>query len=89
LDILARFVPLPTYASFFARTLTRVALDNQIIREPYRDWANSHIDRIRSVLEGARAEHTQAVRDRISSVEQMKEVVDITKALFAISKVCF
>jgi F-type H+-transporting ATPase subunit b len=57
------------------------------VREPYRDWANATIDRIRNVLEGARAEHTQAVKDRISSVEQMKDVVSITQGLFALSKV--
>ena len=59
----------------------------QILREPYRDWADGHINRIKSVLQSARAEHTQAVKDRISSVENMKNVTDLTKALFALSKV--
>jgi F-type H+-transporting ATPase subunit b len=59
----------------------------QIIREPYRDWAEGHIQRIKNVLEGARAEHTQAVKDRIDSVGQMKDVVSLTQALFAVSKV--
>ena len=39
------------------------------------------------MLDGARAEHTQAVKDRIDAVGQMKDVVSITEGLFAISKV--
>jgi F-type H+-transporting ATPase subunit b len=58
----------------------------KLLREPYRDWADGHIGRIKSVLQSARAEHTQAVKDRISSVENMKNVTDLTKALFALSK---
>ncbi|KAF8840390.1 ATP4, subunit B of the stator stalk of mitochondrial F1F0 ATP synthase [Paxillus ammoniavirescens] len=58
----------------------------KLVREPYRDWANANIERIKNVLESARAEHTQAVKDRISSVEQMKDVVSLTEALFALSK---
>lgn len=53
----------------------------------YREWAESQINRMKDVLNGARAEHTQAVKDRIASVAQMKDVVDTTKTLFAISKV--
>jgi F-type H+-transporting ATPase subunit b len=39
------------------------------------------------VLDGARAEHTQAVKDRIDEVGQMKDVVSLTEGLFAVSKV--
>ncbi|KAK7685776.1 hypothetical protein QCA50_011122 [Cerrena zonata] len=56
------------------------------IREPYREWAEGHIQKIKNILDSSRAEHTQAVKDRIQSVEQMKDVVSITKELFAISK---
>jgi F-type H+-transporting ATPase subunit b len=56
-------------------------------REPYKDWADGHINRIKAVLDNARSEHTQAVKDRIESVEDMKDVVSLTKALFALSKV--
>ena len=42
--------------------------------------------RIKSILDSARAEHTQAVRSRIDQVSEMKDVVDITKALFELSK---
>ncbi|KIJ21041.1 hypothetical protein PAXINDRAFT_165836 [Paxillus involutus ATCC 200175] len=58
----------------------------KLVREPYRDWANANIERIKNVLDSARAEHTQAVKDRISSVGQMKDVVSLTEALFALSK---
>ncbi|KAH9991156.1 hypothetical protein BJV77DRAFT_1009270 [Russula vinacea] len=55
-------------------------------RLPYKEWAENHIARIKGVLDGARAEHTQAVKDRIDEVGQMKEVVSLTEGLFAISK---
>ncbi|KAL6297856.1 hypothetical protein BKA93DRAFT_839417 [Sparassis latifolia] len=63
-----------------------VAFIAKSIRDPYRDWAEGHIQRIKGVLEKSRTEHTQAVKDRIESVEQMKDVVSITQGLFALSK---
>ena len=62
-------------------------LDTQTIPEPYKNWAEGHIEKIRGILNGARASHTEAVKERISSVEQMKDVVSITEGLFALSKV--
>ena len=59
----------------------------QLLKEPYKDWAESNINKIKNVLAQSRAEHTQAVKDRINSVEQMKDVVSLTQGLFAISKV--
>ncbi|KAF8577687.1 ATP synthase [Ramaria rubella] len=56
------------------------------IRTPYKEWAEGHINRIKTVLETSRSEHTQAVKDRISSVGQLRDVVDVTKGLFALSK---
>ncbi|KAG8697240.1 atp4 subunit B of the stator stalk of mitochondrial F1F0 ATP synthase [Ceratobasidium sp. 395] len=61
-------------------------LIGRAIREPYKEWAEGHINRIKSVLNATRKEHTQAVAARIGAVEQMKDVVDITKGLFALSK---
>jgi len=43
--------------------------------------------RIRSILETSRSEHTQAVKKRIDSVGQLRDVVEVTKGLFALSKV--
>ncbi|KAF9258048.1 ATP synthase, partial [Marasmius fiardii PR-910] len=58
----------------------------KVVREPYSNWAQGQIDKIKGVLNGARAEHTQAVKGRIDSVAQMKDVVSLTQSLFALSK---
>lgn len=58
-----------------------------MLKEPYSQWAEGHIQRIKKVLNDARAEHTGAVQERIDSVGQMKDVVSVTEALFALSKV--
>jgi F-type H+-transporting ATPase subunit b len=42
--------------------------------------------KIRGVLQSARDSHTSAVRERITSVEAMKEVVPLTSQLFELSK---
>ncbi|TFY82126.1 hypothetical protein EWM64_g1891 [Hericium alpestre] len=56
------------------------------IRTPYKEWAEGHINRIKGVLDKSRAEHTQAVKDRIDSVQQMRDVVSLTEGLFSVSK---
>lgn len=56
------------------------------MREPYKEWAEGHISRIRNILNSARAEHTEAVKARIANVEKMKDVVAITEGLFALAK---
>lgn len=53
---------------------------------PYREWAEGHINRMRDILNSARADHTAAVQSRIDSVSELKDVVGVTKSLFAISK---
>lgn len=53
----------------------------------YKEWADTQVGRIRDVLNSARADHTQAVKDRIDSVSQMGTVVEVTRDLFAVSKV--
>ncbi|KAF8975773.1 atp4 subunit B of the stator stalk of mitochondrial F1F0 ATP synthase [Entomortierella lignicola] len=55
-------------------------------REPFNEWADGHINKIRSVLQKARVDHKAAVEDRIDQVGQMKDVVDVTKALYTLSK---
>jgi hypothetical protein len=59
----------------------------QTVRFPYKEWVKNHIARIKGVLDGAHAEHTQAVKDRIDEVGQMKDVVSFTKRLPESSKV--
>ena len=56
------------------------------MKEPYKAWAEGHIERVRSILNGSRAEHTSAVKERIASVEKMKDVVSVTEGLFALAK---
>ncbi|KAI2636921.1 hypothetical protein GGS26DRAFT_461146 [Hypomontagnella submonticulosa] len=52
----------------------------------YKEWAEAQNERIKGILNSARADHTQAVKNRIENVQQMGGVVDITKALFEVSK---
>lgn len=53
----------------------------------YKAWAEAQNEKIKSILNSARADHTEAVKTRIDDVKQMSGVVDITKDLFAVSKV--
>lgn len=53
----------------------------------YSEWAEGQNKKIAGILNAARADHTQAVKSRIDSVQQMSGVVDITKSLFEVSKV--
>ncbi|KAH8156654.1 hypothetical protein CIB48_g11593 [Xylaria polymorpha] len=52
----------------------------------YKEWAQAQNERIKGILNAARADHTQAVKNRIDNVQQMVGVVDVTKALFEVSK---
>ncbi|KAI1816488.1 ATP synthase subunit 4 [Poronia punctata] len=52
----------------------------------YAEWADAYNDKVKNILNAARADHTQAVKNRIGTVEQMGGVVDITKSLFEVSK---
>ncbi|KAK7440450.1 atp4 subunit B of the stator stalk of mitochondrial F1F0 ATP synthase [Stygiomarasmius scandens] len=56
------------------------------IREPYSSWASAQVQKIKGILDSARANHTQAVQERIDNVKQMKDVVTLTEGLFALSK---
>nr|GAT56614.1 predicted protein [Mycena chlorophos] len=69
-----------------AGSLIFLTLVARAIRQPYSDWADAQVARIKGVLDSARADHTQAVKDRIDNVAQMKDVVGLTKSLFALSK---
>lgn len=54
----------------------------------YSEWAQGQSKKIAGILNAARSDHTQAVKDRIENVKQMEGVVDVTKSLFEVSKVC-
>jgi hypothetical protein len=53
----------------------------------YKEWADGQINKIKGILNSARADHTEAVKTRIESVQQLGSVVNITKTLFEVSKV--
>lgn len=55
----------------------------------YKEWAESQNEKIKNILNTARADHTEAVQTRIEDVKQMSGVIDITKSLFEVSKVRF
>lgn len=52
----------------------------------YREWAETQNNKIKNILNSARADHTEAVKGRIEDVKQMGSVVEITKNLFEVSK---
>ena len=45
----------------------------------------SRLQKISNILNGARAKHTEAVQTRIDSVEQQKDVVGLTQALYSVA----
>ncbi|CAG8516664.1 3564_t:CDS:2 [Paraglomus occultum] len=56
------------------------------IKKPFNDWATEENERVNGILRQARADHKAAVEDRIETVGQLGDIVDVTKALFAMSK---
>ena len=53
----------------------------------YSSWADGQIEKMKGILNGARADHTNSVKARIENVQQLAGVVDVTKQLFEVSKV--
>jgi F-type H+-transporting ATPase subunit b len=53
----------------------------------WSSYAQQQIDKISGILNAARSDHTSAVKERITSVQDLGGVIDITKTLFAVSKV--
>ncbi|KAI9263734.1 hypothetical protein BY458DRAFT_556894 [Sporodiniella umbellata] len=56
------------------------------LREPFSNMADEHIARIKNVMVKAREDHKAAVQERIDEAGQMKDLVDVTKALFELSR---
>jgi F-type H+-transporting ATPase subunit b len=52
----------------------------------YAQWVNSVAQQHSDLLNSARADHKQAIQERIESVGQMKNVVELTKNLFEVSR---
>jgi F-type H+-transporting ATPase subunit b len=54
----------------------------------YSEWANGQIEKMKGIFRAAREDHTAAVQSRINNVQQLGSVIDVTKQLFEVSKVC-
>ena len=54
----------------------------------YKEWANGQVNKIKGILNAAREDHTAAVKQRIENVTELGGVIDVTKSLFEVSKVC-
>jgi F-type H+-transporting ATPase subunit b len=52
----------------------------------YKEWAEKQNEKIKNILNAARANHEQSVKNRIEDVKQMSSVIDVTKSLFEVSK---
>jgi len=57
-----------------------------LLRAPYSEWAEGQIQRFKDILNSSRRSHTEAVKARIDTVGEMKDVVGITESMFALSK---
>ena len=53
----------------------------------YADWAQGQIEKIKGIMNNARAGHAEAIKTRIEDVKPLANVVEITKQLFEVSKV--
>ena len=53
----------------------------------YKEWAGTHINKITNIMVQARKDHSVKVQERIEKVQNLSNVIDITKNLFAVSKV--
>jgi F-type H+-transporting ATPase subunit b len=53
----------------------------------YTEWADTQIQKIKDIMNSAKAGHADAVKARIEDVKPLSNVVDITKQLFEVSKV--
>lgn len=59
---------------------------SKTVAPAYKEWAETYIENVKTVLNKARDTHTAAVKERIASVNKVKDVVGITENLFAVSK---
>ena len=53
----------------------------------YKGWAEGQVNKIKSILNAAREDHTSAVKARIDNVKELGSVIDVTEQLFEVSKV--
>lgn len=63
-----------------------IVVISKTVAPAYKEWAESYIENVKSVLNKARETHTHAVKERIENVNKLKDVVGITENLFKVSK---
>jgi F-type H+-transporting ATPase subunit b len=51
-----------------------------------KDYFKGRQDQIKSVLENARKDHSSVVQERITHIQKMSDTVEVTEALYEISK---
>lgn len=54
----------------------------------YKEWADVQIQKIKDVMNASKQGHADAVQARMDDVKPLSNVVEITKQLFEVSKVC-
>lgn len=55
-------------------------------KQNYINWMDNHINHMRSLLNNSRQEHANVVKERIQTIGSLKDIVNITKNLFEVSK---
>ncbi|EMR10470.1 hypothetical protein PNEG_01184 [Pneumocystis murina B123] len=55
-------------------------------KQNYINWMDGHINHVRSLLNNSRQQHTIAINERIVAIKPLKDIVDVTKNLFEVSK---
>jgi len=58
----------------------------KLLKQPYVEWADEEINKVKNVLIKAREDHKKAITDRIESANKLRDIVDVTKGLFVLSK---
>jgi F-type H+-transporting ATPase subunit b len=62
------------------------AIIAKVVAPLYKDWADERIKSVSEILNSSRTKHVEAVKERIESVSDLKDVVHTTKVLFEVSK---
>ncbi|CAJ0835493.1 8575_t:CDS:2 [Entrophospora sp. SA101] len=65
---------------------TMCAIIYKALKQPVAEWASTQKEHVNSILRQARVDHKTAVAERIETVGQIGNLVDVTKTLFAMSK---
>lgn len=65
---------------------TFTALAAKFVAPLYTEWADGEIKKVNDLLNDSRNKHVSAVKERIESVSQLKDVVSTTKQLFEVSR---